>query len=321
MTAQTLPTTEAATPKIQYRVTNWPQYDRALVERGRLTLWFDEAFLQSHWRPAPTGKRGAPFRYSDEAIQALLGLKAVFNLPYRMVAGLAGSIVRLLGLALPIPDHSLMSRRAKTLSVNIPRRARTEPLHLVVDATGLKVYGEGEWKVRLHGVGQRRTWRKVHFAVDANVKDVVAAEVTTEQWTDGQVFAGLLEQIDDPIAQIDADGAYDTREVYQAAADSGADLVVLPRANAVPWAADHPRTQALAAMAEQGLAAWKQARGYHHRSLAENAMYRFKQLFGDRLAGRQFETQVTEVHSRVAALNIMTYLGMPVSVPRRVGLS
>lgn len=130
MTAQTLPTTEAATPKIQYRVTNWPQYARALVERGRLTLWFDEAFLQSHWRPAPTGKRGAPFRYSDEAIQALLGLKAVFNLPYRRVAGLAGSIVRLLGLALPIPDHRLMSRRAKTRPVNLPRRARTEPLHV-----------------------------------------------------------------------------------------------------------------------------------------------------------------------------------------------
>jgi hypothetical protein len=238
-----------------------------------------------------------------------------------MVEGLAGSIVRFLGLALPIPDHTLMSRRAKTLRVQIPRRARTEPIHLVVDSTGLKVYGEGEWKVRQHGAGKRRTWRKVHLAVDAHVKDVVAVEVTTEQWTDGEVFAGLLEQIDDPIAQIDADGAYDTREVYQAAAGGGADLVVPPRANAVPWAADHPRTQALAAIAEQGLAAWKRATGYHHRSLAENAMYRFKQLFGDRLACRQFETQVTEVHSRVAALNVMTYLGMPVSVPCRVSLS
>ena len=321
MTAQTLQATEAATPKIQYRVTNWPEYDRALVERGRLTIWFDEEFLQSHWRPAPTGKRGAPFRYSDEAIQALLGLKAVFDLPYRMVEGLADSMVQLLGLALPIPDHTVMSRRAKTLQVQIPRRARTEPIHLVVDSTGLKVYGEGEWKVRQHGAGQRRTWRKVHFAVDAKVKDVVAVEVTTEQWTDGEVFAGLLEQIDEPMAQIDADGAYDTREVYQAAADCGADLVVPPRANAVPWAADHPRTQALAAIAEQGLAGWKQATGYHHRSLAENAMYRFKQLFGDRLACRQLETQVTEVHSRVAALNVMTYLGMPVSVPCRVSLS
>jgi hypothetical protein len=130
-----------------------------------------------------------------------LGLKAVFDLPYRMVEGLTGSIVQLLGLALPIPDHTGMSRRAKTLQVQIPRRARTEPIHLVVDSTGLKVYGEGEWKVRQHGAGKRRTWRKVHFAVDAKVKDVVAVEVTTEQWTDGEVFAGLLEQIDEPMAR------------------------------------------------------------------------------------------------------------------------
>ena len=157
MTAQTLQATEATTPKIQYWVTHWPRYDRALVERGSLTLWFDEAFLQSHWQPAPTGKRGAPFRYSDEAMQALLGLKAVFDLPYRLVEGLAGSIVRCLGLALPIPDHSLMSRRAKTPRVQIPRRARTEPIHWVVDSTGLKVYGEGGWKVRQHGAGRRRT--------------------------------------------------------------------------------------------------------------------------------------------------------------------
>jgi hypothetical protein len=321
MTAQAHPPTEAAIEKVQYRVTNWPEYDQALVQRGSLTIWFDDEFLSEHWRPAPTGKLGAPFRYSDVAIQALLALKAVFDLPFRMVEGLAGSIVRLPGVALAIPDHTLMSRRAKTLRVAIPRRARTEPVHLAVDSTGLKVYGEGEWKVRQHGAGKRRTWRKVHLGVDAHVKDVLAVEVTTEQWTDGEVFAGVLEQIEDPLAQVDADGAYDTHEVYAVAAAHGADVVVPPRENAVPWAADHPRTQALADIAAQGLSAWKRARGYHHRSLAENAMYRFKQLFGDRLASRRFETQVTEVHVRVAALNVMTYLGMPVSVPVGVILS
>lgn len=321
MTAPVLQPTKAKTEKVQYRVTNWPEYDRALVRRGSLTLWFDDVFLNERWRPAPTGRRGAPFRYSDTAIQARLVLKAVFDLPYRRVEGLAGSIVRLLGLTLSIPDHTLLSRRAKTLRVEIPRRARTGLIHLVVDSTGLKVYGEGEWKVRQHGAGQRRTWRKVHVAVDAQVKDVLAVEVTTAQWTDGEVFAGLLEQIEDPIAQVDADGAYDTRAVYAAAAAHGADLVVPPRENAVPWAADHLRPQALADIATHGLSAWKRARGYHHRSRAENAMYRFKQLFGDRLASRRFETQVTEVHVRVAALNVMTYLGMPVSVPVGVSLS
>jgi hypothetical protein len=321
MTAQAAPATEAATEKVQYRVTNWPEYDRALVRRGSLTIWFDEAFLQDRWRPAPTGQRGAPFQYSDTAIHALLTLKAVFDLPYRMVEGLAGSIVRLMGLALPIPDHTLLSRRAKTRSVRIPRRSRGGPIDVVVDSTGLKGYGEGEWKVRWHGAGKRRTWRKVHLAVDADVKDVLAVEVTTESWTDSEVFAGLLEQIDDPIGHVRADGAYDTHGVYTAAEERGAEVTIPPRKNAVPWAPDHPRTQALAAIAVHGRPAWKPAVGYHRRSIAENAMYRFKQLFGDRLASRWFETQVTEVHVRVAALNVMTYLGMPVSVPCRVVLS
>jgi hypothetical protein len=321
MTAEAIPAAQAAPQRIQYRVTNWPEYDRALVQRGSLTIWFDEEFLREHWRPAPTGRRGAPFQYSDIAIQTLLTLKAVFDLPYRMVEGLAGSIVRLMGLALPIPDHTLLSRRAQTLTVRIPRRQRAGPIHVGVDSTGLKIYGEGEWKVRRHGAGKRRTWRKVHLAFDAEVKDALAVEVTTEAWTDGEVFQGLLDQIEGDLAQVDGDGAYDTRGVYNAAMERDATVAVPPRENAVPWEADHPRTQALATIAEQGLPAWKQAVGYHRRSLAENGIYRFKQLFGERLASRLFETQVTEVHVRVAALNVMTYLGMPVSVPVGVTLS
>jgi hypothetical protein len=318
MTTQASQPMEVALPKVQYRVTNWPEYDRALVRRGSLTIWFDEAFLQDRWRPAPTGKRGAPFQYSDTAIQALLTLKAVFDLPYRMVEGLAGSIVQWMGVALSIPDPTLRSRRAKTLSVMIPRRSRSGPIDGVVDSTGLKVSGEGEWTVRQPGAGKRRTWRKVHGALDADVKDVLAVEVTPEQWTASEVFAGLLEQRDDPSGHVRGDGAYDTHDVYTAAGERGAEVTLPPRANAVPWTPDHPRTQALAAIAAQGLPAWKQAVGYHRRRLAENAMYRFKPLLGDRLASHLFETQVTEVQVRVAALNVMTYLGMPVSVPCRV---
>ncbi len=282
MTAEAIPAVQAATQKIQYRVTNWPGSDRALVRRGSLTIWFDEEFLRERWRPAPTGRRGAHFQYSDLAIQALLTLKAVFDLPYRMVEGLAGSIVRLMGLTLRIPDHTLLSRRAQTLTVQIPCRQRAGPIHVVVDSTGLKIHGEGEWKVRRHGAGKRRTWRKVHLAFDAEVKDALAVEVTTEAWTDGEVFQGLLDQIDEDIAQVDGDGAYDTRGVYDAAMERDATVAVPP--NAVPWEADHPRTRALATIAEQGLRAWKQAVGYHRRSLAENGIYRFKQLFGERLA-------------------------------------
>ena len=317
MTTPTSPSAESPQSKAEYRVRNWPEYDRALVQRGSLTVWFDEAYVRDHWTPAGTGQRGAPWVYSDLAIQLLLVLKAVFHLPYRGLEGFARSLMLLMELTLPIPDHSHLSRRAKTLQVAIPRRAPQEPLHVVVDSTGLKIFGEGEWKVRQHGVGKRRTWRKVHWAVDTRTKDTIGVEVTTVEWTDGEVFSGLIEQIEGPIAQIDADGAYDTREVYQTGGARGAKVVVPPRENAVPWEADHPRTQALAEIAEQGLAGWKKSSGYHRRSLAENAMYRLKQLFGESLASRQIETQVTEVHARIAAMNIMTALGMPVSV--RVG--
>lgn len=309
--------TQKSVEKNKYRVTNWPEYDRALVNRGSLTVWFEEEHVRNNWKPAPTGKRGAPIEYSDTAIQTLLMLKAVFHLPYRALEGFARSLMQLMGLDLNIPDHSHLSRRAKTLQVAIPRRARNEVLHVVVDSTGLKIYGEGEWKVRQHGVSKRRRWIKVHLAIDATYKDVIGVEVTTTDWADCEVFEGLLNQIEGNIVQIDADGAYDTRDVYAAAAEHEAKLVVPPRDNAVPWEEGHPRNQALADIDTQGKEHWKKSSGYHQRSLAENAMYRLKQLFGDHLASRVFESQVTEVHARIAAMNVMTYLGMPVSV--RVG--
>ena len=319
MTTPAVPSGEETRVKAQFRVTNWREYDRALVERGSLTIWFDEEFVREHWRPKATGRRGAPFLYSDQAIQVLLAMKGVFHLPYRALEGFARSLMRLMELPLPIPDHTQMSRRSQTLQVVIPHQAREGPVHVVVDSTGLKIFGEGEWKVRQHGAGKRRTWRKVHFAVDADAKDVIGVEVTTTQWMDCEVFEGLLGQVEGRIGQVDADGAYDTREVYGAGMARGAEVVVPPRENAVPWEEDHPRTLALAAIAEQGLEGWKESTGYHRRSLAENAFYRFKQLFGDRLASRLFETQVTEVHARVAAMNTMTALGMPVSV--RIGVA
>lgn len=317
MSTQPNSSPEGSGSQAKYRVTNWPEYDRALVQRGSLTVWFDDEFLSQHWRPKPNGKRGAPFAYSDLAIQTLLTLKAVFHLPYRALEGLGRSLIQLMGLDLRIPDHTQLSRRAQTLQVSIPCRERKGPVHVVVDSTGLKIFGEGEWKVRQHGAGKRRTWRKVHLAFDESAKDVIGVEITTVAWSDGEVFAGLIEQVEGDIEQIDGDGAYDTRAAYEAAKARGARLVVPPRENAVDWEADHPRTQALADIAEKGLAEWKQSTGYHRRSIAENGMYRLKQLFGDHLASRLFETQVTEVHVRVAAMNVMTYLGMPVSI--RVG--
>jgi hypothetical protein len=300
--------------KAKYRVTNWSAYDEALVNRGHVTLWFAEEVIVAQWKPEATGKRGAVAQYSDMAIQTMLTLKAVFSLTYRSVEGFGRSLMQMMGVDLPIPDHTSLSRRAKKLTVVIPCRTHADPLHIVVDSTGVKVCGEGEWKVRQHGASKRRTWIKVHLAVDSAIRDVVGVEVTTPEWTDAEVFEGLVDQIEGDIEQIDVDGAYDTRAVYEAARKRNARLIVPPRDNAVPWEAGHPRTEALAYIAEHGIKAWKKSTNYHQRSLAENAMYRLKQLLGDRLSSRLFETQVTEVHVRIAAMNIMTSLGMPVSV-------
>ncbi len=308
---------DASPKKATYRVTNWSAYDRALVARGDITCWFDQEAITQRWTPEPTGQRGAPWRDSDGSIQTLLVLKQVFHLPSRALEGFGRSLMCSMELDLPIPDHTHLSRRARALTVQIPRQERTGPIHVVVDSTGLKVFGEGEWTVRQHGAGKRRTWLKVHLAVDAHAKDVIAVAVTTAAWTEGEVFGDLLGQVEGTIEQMDADGAYDTREAYDVAAQHQATLVVPPREHAVAWEADHPRTQALAEIQEKGLAPWKKDAGDHHRSLAENAMDRLKQLFGTGVASRRFDAQVNEVHARIAAMNRMTDLGMPVSV--RVG--
>ena len=257
--------------------------------------------------------RGKPGLYSALAIQTCLTLKTLFRLPYRATEGLMKSLMRLNGLDLPVPDHTHMSRRAAQLAVKIPRRPRTGPVHVVVDSTGLKIFGEGEWKVRQHGVGKRRTWRKIHLAVDEAEKDIIGIEVTTADWGDSEVLPELLAQVEGELTQVSADGAYDAEGCHRSIAERGAKATIPPRDGAVPWGDDHPRDRILQAIAERGRDGWKDDSCYHRRSLAENMMFRLKQL-GERLFSRTFERQVAEAHVRAAILNRFTYLGMPQSV-------
>ena len=303
----------AAKSKYRYRVKNWAEYDRALVNRGNLTIWFDEESIAESWTPPKPVGRGKPGLYSDVAIQTCLTLKTLFRLPYRATEGLLKSLMRLCGLDLPVPDHTHMSRRAATLEVKIPRRPRDGATHVVVDSTGLKVFGEGEWKVRQHGVGKRRTWRKIHLAVDATAKDIIGIEVTTADWHDSEVLPDLLAQVEGEIAQVSADGAYDTEGAHAAIAERGAKATIPPREGAAFWGNDHPRDAILAEIAARGREAWKEESGYHRRSLAENVMYRLKQP-GDHLFSREFDRQVAESHVRAAIINTFACLGMPQSV-------
>jgi hypothetical protein len=303
----------SGTEKQRYRVRNWKEYDRALVNRGSLTVWFDQDSIAQGWTPPRPKGRGKPGLYSDLAIQTCLTIKTLFRLPYRATEGLVGSLMALSGVGLPVPDHTHMSRRAGSLKVAIPRAPRKGPMHVVVDSTGLKIFGEGEWKVRCHGAGKRRTWRKIHLVVDEAERDIIGIQVTTADWGDGEILPELLEQIEGDIEQVSADGAYDTKACHAAIAQRDARATIPPREGAAPWGEDHPRDGLLEQIAAHGREQWKRQSGYHRRSLAETTMFRLKQL-GDKLFSRCFDRQVAEAHIRAAILNRFTYLGMPDSV-------
>src|SRR3954447_3284650 len=200
-----------APKKVTYRIRNWKQYNDALVRRGSLTLWVERGTLDA-WRYQGPTQQGAQFEYSDLAIECLLTLRAVYHTTLPATEGFARSLFDPMGLELPVPDYSTLSRRARTLRITLPKKA-TGPLHLVLDSTGLKVYGEGEWKVRKHGYSKRRTWLKLHLAIDPETHEIQAALVSEPGVTDAEAVPDLLEQVTDPVEAAEADGAYDQQVV------------------------------------------------------------------------------------------------------------
>jgi hypothetical protein len=223
-------------PRQRYRVTNWAEYDAALRQRGSLTIWFTEEEAIAAWNAEPRTTRGGQSRYSVLAIKTALTLRAVFRLALRQTEGLIGSILRLLGIDLAIPDHSTLSRRAETLEVRIPCRSSRGPVHLLVDSTGLQLCGAGEWLVEKHGKRRRRSWRKLHIGVDADTGQILAAELTNCDVDDGSQVEPLLGQITDPLASFIGDGAYDQTCIYDTIAkrDPDAEVIIPPRSTAVP---------------------------------------------------------------------------------------
>jgi hypothetical protein len=250
------------------------------------------------------------------AITTALALRAVFRLALRQTEGLIGSILALLGLDLAVPDHTTLSRRAETLRVPRPRRGR-EPVHLLVDSTGLKLCGPGEWLVEKHGGRTRRGWRKLHLATDADTGRIAASALTNHDGDDGSQVGPLLDQVDGPVASVTADGAFDRDGVYAevAARHPEAAVVVPPRSGAVPSdAAETAPTQRdrhIEAIAERGRMGWQKASGYNWRALVEADIARFKRVIGDGLRSHTDGRQATEVAIAVQVLNRMLDLGRP----------
>jgi hypothetical protein len=298
-----------------YKTRNWPAYNEALKRRGSLTIWFDPAMT---WEAAPTGKRGRQPSYSDAAIQTCLTLKVLFGMALRQTTGFVESLLRLIGLDWIVPDFSTLCRRQQTLAVKLPYRGSQGPLHLLIDSTGLKVEGEGEWNARKHGGPKRRVWRKIHLGIDEGTLEIRAIEVTSSDVGDAPMLPELLAQIapDQDIASVTADGAFDTRKCHDAIAERGAAAIIPPRKNAKPWKPDTAgavaRNEALRTSKRLGRTVWRRWSGYHRRSRAETKMHCVK-LLGQRLMARDFARQVAELHVRIAVLNGFNALGTPVT--------
>ncbi|MEP1075108.1 IS5 family transposase [Leptolyngbya sp. PL-A3] len=303
--------------KPQYRIRNWSEYNAGLKQRGSLTFWVEESILEQWVVKELSGKPGASILYSDLAIQTMATLKALYRLAGRQCQGFLESIFELMGIDLPVPDHSTLSRRLGQLSIELPVVSKEGARHVVVDSTGVKVYGEGEWKTRQHGISKRRTWRKLHLGVDEATGEILAAVVTTNDYHDGEVLADVLDGIQSPIEQVSTDGAYDHRHCYEEIAAKGAKAVVPPRKDAKIWqhgnrqGKPHPRDENLRSIRKHGRKRWKQDSGYHRRSIAETTMFRFKTIFGSNLSARQFDNQAVELFIKCAALNRMIQIAKP----------
>ena len=227
-------------PRQRHRVTNWAAYDASLRQRGSLTVWFTEEAVAA-WRAAPRTTRGGQPWYSPLAILTALTLRAVFRLGLRQTEGLVGSILRLLGLELRVPDHTTLSRRAEGLPVPRPRSGGG-PLHLLVDSTGLRLSGPGEWLVEKHGTRTRRSWKKLHLGVDVGTGRIEAVELTTSEADDGSRVGPLLDQVEGAVASLTGDGAYDREDAYGAVAERHPEAaVVVPPRN--PGAPLRPRSR------------------------------------------------------------------------------
>ena len=309
--------------KKQYKVRNWKEYNQALVDRGKITFWITDQALDDWQEQTKTGKRGKPKLYSNVAIETAIMLQQVFRLPLRQVEGFLSSILTKMQSDRKAPDYSTLSVRGVTLNVNIRvRPIKDEPVHIVVDSTGAKVYGEGEWKVRQHGWGKHRTWKKLHIGIDESSGDILMGEVTGNEVSDAHALPLLIDQVPETVTidQVSTDGIYDKKVCYDKRAERGVRLVAIPpQKNArihQHGNTDAPplvRDQNIRRIREIGRKQWKKETNFHRRSLSETGMFRLKTIFSDKVRNRNFAGQRVELLLRCKALNLINTLGMPKS--------
>lgn len=305
--------------KLTYRIRNWSEYNRALIQRGSLTIWFEEA--SAKWLEKKSSKRGRPKTYSDDAILCALILRAVYHLPLRQLRGFLLWIFQVMCLTLPVPCYTRICRRADSIGQELKRLTAKQAKDVVFDSTGVKIYGEGEWKVRQHGKSKRRRWRKIHLAVCPNSHEIILSKLTESVCADAKVAKQMIKKLPKRTKTMYGDGAYDQEPFYEGLYQQGIKGIVPPRrkgrlrnTSKKPWMQD--RNDALRAITGLGndneaRKLWKILAGYHRRSLGETAMFRFKKIFGSDFRSRELKRQKAELYAKSIALNKMTSLGMP----------
>lgn len=299
-------------------IKNWGEYNEGLKKRYDISMYLaDENVFE---KPEATGEGGRPKEYSDGYIELGLTLKAIYRMPYRGLEGFLCGVLRLNGLGdKRVPDFTTFCNRAKELEIAFRLAAlEGKKINLLVDSTGLKIFGEGEWKMRTHGKSKRRTWRKLHLGVDEATQQIPVADLTMNSVGDQEHLPEILDAVPDKIhlGRVTADGIYDTWGCYDAANDHGAAMLTPPRKNAVEpqgktGRRDHPRAEAIRECERLGRDKWKKSSGYHRRSLAETAMYRYKTSFGERMFSREFKRQKTEARIKVKTLNTFRLAAAP----------
>ena len=301
--------------KTKYRVTNWAEHDQALVKRGEITLWISPRAIQA-WAARPSGRRGAPRKYTNLAIETALTLRQVFRLRLRQAEGFLRSLFDLIGLSLDVPDHTTLSRRSKGLNVKLEAIQSKKPLHLIIDSTGLSIVGEGEWAAAKHGGRGKRGWRKLHLGVDRT--GMIRAQVLTESsGDDARIGLKVIKKTKGKLASVTGDAAYDTVAIYDQAGSRGARVVVPPTRTA-SVSGHKPRSAArdrpIQKGAKIGRKRWKKESGYHRQGVVENALFRYKSTLGDKLHARGLTAQRVEAAIGCKVLNRLLVLGRPRSL-------
>jgi len=308
--------------KTRYEINNWPAYNEALKKRGSVTLWFSDKIIKAWYSKRNKRKnRGGQFKYSDIAIQTALTLKAVYQLPYRATEGFLNSIVSIMKISLEIPDYSRLCRQAMSLEIpNLKNTTEQTPINILIDSTGLKVFGAGQWHESKHGLKKRREWRKLHLVIDRDSQAILAQELTTEEDSDDSQVQPLLEKIEQEIGSISGDTAYDTDDVYQTILEYAPDnlhIAIPPRSQAALSVdykiAPNKRDHNILFVESQGKYRWQNYSDYPYRALVETAMFRYKTIIGERLYSRSLVKQKVETKIACHILNIMSNLGMPAS--------